>query len=61
VNGFLPFGSTGLGLTAGYRGTTIFFGDFEFQTPGGATETAGGETLTAGSWTVGLTLQLGIR
>lgn len=58
VNGFLPVSSR-LGVTAGYRGTSVFFGDFEIETPGGAIDTVDGKTLTSGSWNVGLSLRLG--
>lgn len=58
ANAILPIGSR-LGVTAGYRGTSVLFGDFEIDTPGGATETIGGKTLTAHSLNVGFLVRLG--
>jgi len=58
ANGFLDITSR-LGVTAGYRGTSVFFGDFEFDTPSGEVETAGGKTLNSRSWAFGFTYRLG--
>jgi hypothetical protein len=58
-NTFVPFGASRFGATAGYRGTSVFFGDFEYVTPNGASVTTEGGTLTSGVWTVGLALRVG--
>jgi hypothetical protein len=58
VNGILPIGSR-LGVTAGYRGSTIAFDDFELLRPDGAVELANGETLTSSTWTVGFVIGMG--
>ncbi len=59
VNGLLPLGAR-VGLTAGYRGTSVFFGDFQYVTPQGtAVEPSPGQTLTSGIWTVGATIRVG--
>jgi hypothetical protein len=58
VNGLLPLGDR-FGLTAGYRGTSVFYGDFEIETPTGAAVTSDGETLSSKSWTFGLVVRLG--
>jgi hypothetical protein len=55
VNGILPVG-TKFGVTAGYRGTSVFYGDFEFVTPSGAVVKTDGSTLSSHTWTVGFTV-----
>ena len=58
VNGILPVGPR-LGLTAGYRHTTVFFGDFDLITPGGPVQTVDGDSRSSSSVSVGLTFLLG--
>lgn len=58
ANGILPIGSR-LGLTAGIRHTTVFFGDFELQTPAGTVQTHEGASRGSSSASVGLTVLLG--
>lgn len=58
VNGILPVGSR-LGLTAGYRHTTYFFGDFDLITPGGPVQTVEGDSRSSSAVSVGLTFLLG--
>jgi hypothetical protein len=57
VNGVLPLGAR-FGLTAGYRYTNVFFGDFDLITPDGPEVTVGGKSLNSSSVTVGLMLRL---
>jgi hypothetical protein len=58
-NTFVPIGSARIAATAGYRGTTVFFGEFGYATPTGESVTTDGATLTSGVWTVGLAVRVG--
>lgn len=57
LNGYVPFGR--VGLTATYRRNTIFFNDFELESPQGAVIEAGGGARSSGTWAVGVTFRLG--
>jgi len=58
-NTFVPIGASRFGATAGYRGTSVFFSDFQYATPNGESITTQGGTLSSGVWTVGLALRVG--